>query len=113
MSDEPNQTQSTAPDGKKKSPALALVIGFLPSVLILSFLTLASSGYGNDMSTQISSSVFWLGFGISLICCLASSFTLFRRNTALAIFFGILFLLLNGAIAFFFGCAAVLNGMKF
>ena len=45
------------------------------------------------------------------ICCFTSSFMLFRRKTALAFFAGILFLLLNGFITFFFGCTALLSGI--
>ncbi len=47
---------------------------------------------------------------ISIACCFASSFMLFARKTGLAVFVGVVFMILNGLIAFFFGCAAVLQG---
>jgi hypothetical protein len=50
---------------------------------------------------------------VSIVCCFISSSLLFRRNKALAAIFGILFLLLNGLISFFFGCATILTNAKF
>jgi hypothetical protein len=43
---------------------------------------------------------------LSVACCFVSSFMLFARRTGLAILAGVLFLILNGFIAFFFGCTA-------
>jgi hypothetical protein len=79
MNDEPNE--------KKKSPALALMLAFAPTAMVL--VTCVASGR----------------------CCFTSSFMLFRRKTGLAIFGGILFLLLNGFITLFFGCTAMLSGI--
>jgi hypothetical protein len=47
----------------------------------------------------------------ALICCFSSSFLLFRRKTTLAIISGIFLVLLNLAVSFLFGCAALLSGL--
>ena len=90
----------------RKSPALALVLGFAPAALLLGMLTMngQSGPHGN---------VLWPAFGASLLCCFVSSFMLFRRKTGWAIAGGLLLLLLNGAISLFTGCMALLSGMKF
>jgi len=46
---------------------------------------------------------------VSLVCCFASSFLLFKRKTNRAIFCGVLLMLLNGFISLAFGCGAVFN----
>jgi hypothetical protein len=90
----------------KKSPVLALAIGFLPAALLLLIGTI--SGQSGP-----SSNVLWPIFLACLVCCFASSFMLFRRKTAWSILGGLLLLLLNGAISLFTGCFAVVRGMKF
>ena len=91
---------------KKRSPALALVIGFLPALTMMGLFAYAQT---RNLSTTLleAECVF------SLVCCFAASFLLAMRKTALAIITGILLLFVNGAIAFFFGCTALLSGMKF
>ena len=49
----------------------------------------------------------------SLSCCFLASFLLVLRKTILAIVTGVLLMLLNGAISFFFGCTALLSKMQF
>jgi hypothetical protein len=90
----------------KKSPALALILGFAPAALSLAILTI--SGQNGPPRTLL-----WPMCAVSAVCCFASSFMLFRFKTGLAIAGGLLFLLLNGVISLFSGCVAVLNGMKF
>lgn len=85
---------------------LAVPLALMPSILLLILFTFF--GRGNPPAI-----LFFTFCGISIVCCFASAFLLFRRNTILAIIFGILFLLLNGAISFFFGCAAIFSGMNF
>ena len=104
MSDEPIQPKE--PTEKKKISMLALPLALMPSVLLLILFTFF--GRGNPPAI-----LFFALCGVSIVCCFASAILLFRRNTLLAILFGVLFLLLNGAISFFFGCAAILSVMKF
>jgi hypothetical protein len=98
--------QLTAPAEKKKSPALALTLAFLPAALALAF----GMTSGQDGPPR---AVLWEICAVGVACCFTSSFLLFRRKTGWAIALGIVFLLLNAAISFFVGCVAVLQGMNF
>ncbi len=81
------------------------MLAFLPSVMLLSILPFLN---GNPPA-----GILIAGCVISAVCCFAASFMLFRRGTGLAIFGGIIFLLLNAFVSFLFGCGAILTGMKF
>ena len=50
--------------------------------------------------------ILWAMSVFSLICCFGSAAALFSRKTAGAIVGGLVLLLLNAFIAFFFGCCA-------
>jgi len=100
-------------DEKRKSPALALIIGFAPTAFLLFIFFLSSNEFFNQTSKSFQGIVLGVACVVSIGCCFASSFLLFRRKTGLAIFVGIIFLLLNGSIAFFSGCLAVLSGARF
>ena len=106
----PKNFPATMPDGteikKIGSPAPALSLGFLPSAILLLLLPLAKAG-------NPPAALLILCCGISIVCCFTASFLLFRRGTGLAIFGGILFILLNAFVSFLFGCGAMLTGMKF
>ena len=106
----PEKNSGALPDDAKsrklKSPAPALTLAFLPSVMVLSIIPFAKNNHP-------SAAFLIVCCVISIICCFTSSFMLFRRGTGLAIFGGILFLLLNAAVSFFFGCGAILTQMKF
>jgi hypothetical protein len=105
MNEEPNPAKETNQPGKRKATNLfALLLAFVPSVLLIALLAFAGSS--NPPAILLA-----LSCVTSLTCCFVSAFLLFRRNTVLAILFGILFL--NGAFSFFFGCATILTGMKF
>lgn len=80
---------------------VALLLAFLPAAMLLSMIAL--------LGQHVSSGLLVAASLISLVCCFVSSFMLFRRQTALAIVAAVLFLLLNGAIALFFGCASLFN----
>jgi hypothetical protein len=98
-------------DEPKKSPALALTLAFAPTVMVLAIIGLAFLAEAKKFTLPQSPGwivLLCLGSGI---CCFTSSIMLFRRKTGLAIFGGILFLLLNGFITFFFGCTAMLSGI--
>jgi hypothetical protein len=82
---------------KYRSPALALGIAFLPAAMLLGLFTLERKVQPEHLQAACI---------ISVLCCFVSSFMLFARLTVLAILAGLFFLLLNAAIAFFFGCAA-------
>ena len=107
MSDEPNQAQPAAPEKKRKISRLALPLAFLPSVLLIGGLSV----FATNQAPQVFQTPVFLGIlcVVCIACCFTASILMFRRKTALAIVFGILFLLLNAAISFFFGCAAVLS----
>jgi glucan phosphoethanolaminetransferase (alkaline phosphatase superfamily) len=108
MNDEPDQTppEPIEPERKKKSPALALSLAFLPSVMFLALLTFVLNGNPGG-------GLLLLACLVSAVCCFASSIMLFRRNTSLAVCAGIIFLILNAIVSFLFGCGAFLSGMKF
>jgi len=77
----------------------AVILGFAPAALLL---VLRSGNSSGDL--LIGATL------ISIICCFGSSFILFRRGSGLAVVGGVLFLILNGAIALFLGCSAILSG---
>ena len=106
MSDEPNKTEPSAPNEKKKSSVLALPLAFVPSVLLVG----TFSFFNNGNAPAILFAIMCL---VSIVCCFVSSFLLFQRNKVLTAIFGVLFLLLNGLISFFFGCATILTNAKF
>ena len=78
---------------------VAVILGFAPAAFLLAFRSGNSSG-----DLLIGATL------ISIVCCFGSSFILFRRGSGLAVVGGVLFLIVNGAIAFFLGCAAILSG---
>ena len=84
---------------------LALLLAFVPSILLVSAFTFFN--HGNPPAILFAALCL-----VSLACCFGSSFLLFQRNKVVATIFGILFLLLNGLISFFFGCATILAGIK-
>jgi hypothetical protein len=88
---------------KKKSPALALILGFLPTPMALLLLPNLMGHPAPHYLRGISIALCLF----SAFCCFASSFMLFARRTGLAIMAGILFLIVNGLIAFFSGCSAL------
>jgi hypothetical protein len=92
------------PDRRHTFPMLGLMLGFVPAVF---FLTVMQTRNFNP-----SSSFFAAGAVGTLLCCFFASFLLFRHQTILAVAGGILLLLLNGAIAFFLGCGALLSGIS-
>lgn len=81
------------------------MVAFLPATLALAFGM--TSGQNGPPAK-----VLWSIAAVSVVCCFTSSFMLFRRKTGWAIAGGILFLMLNVAIAFFVGCVAVLKGLN-
>ncbi len=87
-----------------KSPALALVLAFVPGAILLTLLGV-SAAVGKDLTIPL----LWTASIVSVGCCFTASFLLFRRKTGWAIAAGVLFLLLNGAISFFLGCVAASN----
>lgn len=103
--DTPAPTPETVSASRKPSPTLALILAFTPSVLLL-----AIAAVGRYLASP--TAILMIGCLVSIVCCFVSAVMLFRRR-GLAILFGILFLLLNGVISFFFGCAAVFSDIKF
>jgi hypothetical protein len=95
-----------APAGNSKSPALALILAFLPSAMLLVLLPALNQ-------SQPPTWLFILCCGVSVVCCFSASFMLFSRRTGLATFGGVIFLLLNAFVSFLFGCGALLTQMKF
>lgn len=93
----PNDSSPDNEPNEKRSPALALVIAFIPAAMFLGLVTL---------KFNVSQDALMVPCIISAICCFVSSFMLFNRQTSVAIGVAIIFLLLNVLIAFFFGCAA-------
>jgi hypothetical protein len=92
-------------DRRQPFPVLALFLGFVPAALVL---VVMQMGNLRDPS----SSFLAAGAIGTLVCCFIASFLLFRHKTGLAVAGGLLLLLLNGAIAFFLGCSALLAGFS-
>jgi len=97
---------SPPPPLQKRTPALALGIGFLPSIMLMGVFAISA---GASLSRENTSTLLWMASGASLICCFTASALLFSRKTGPALLGGIVFLLLNGFIAFFCGCCASLR----
>ncbi|MDR3405246.1 MAG: hypothetical protein P4L99_22315 [Chthoniobacter sp.] len=90
----------------RRSPTVALIIGFVPSALILG--TIAVASWAN-LGKQESYALLWICSVVSVLCCFVASIMLFTRKTGGAIAGGILLMLLNAFIAFFFGCCASID----
>jgi hypothetical protein len=88
----------------RRSPALALLVGFAPSILALGTGVMSGMGYAPRHQTG---EMLWAFCGLSVICCFASSISLFSRRTSAAAVAGLFLLLLNAFIAFGMGCAAL------
>ncbi|HEY3900376.1 MAG TPA: hypothetical protein VGM54_17335 [Chthoniobacter sp.] len=85
---------------------LPLILAFLPSAFFLILVAMEKAGIKVAIYCLIAAV-------LGLACCIASSVMLFRRNTPLAIVFGVLFALLNLVISGFLGCASLLADNKF
>jgi len=98
----PAPAASSAPP-VRRNLALALVLAFVPSALLLGAITVAANGHATGADYV---PLLWCLSIASAACCFFVSRTLFSRHTSGAIVGGVLLLLLNGFIAFFFGCCA-------
>ena len=96
-------TQSAKP----KSPLLALVLAFTPSVVFLAFITFIRNGVAPVSLKPILFAI----AGLSLGCCIASSTMLLKRRTPLSIIGGLVLLVLNTLIVLFLGCTASISGV--
>src|SRR5450631_944139 len=99
------ETNSNEPQKPKGSPLVALLLGFTPAAILIAIF----SGFGRGLSGSAQNEMLWFGCVTSIACCFISSALLFRRGTGGAIAGALLLMLLNGFIAFFFGCCASLK----
>lgn len=95
------------------APAKALLLAFAPAALLLVVITVAATPLSGAFSDNMSRAIFIAACIASLVCCFLSSRMLFSRRTTGAVVGAIALLLLNGFIAFAFGCAALLVGASF
>ena len=102
MSDELNQTKPKEPDKKGKSSALALVLAFAPSFMLLGVATF--TGHTNHPAIILAALCC-----ASAVCCIVSATLLFQHNVWWASLIAVMFFLLNLVISFFLGCGAMLN----
>jgi hypothetical protein len=102
MSDEPNQIQQNKPGKTKKHSALALVLAFAPSFMLLGVLTF--TGHTNHPAIILAALCC-----ASAVCCIISAFLLFQHNVWWATLIALAFFLLNLLISFFLGCGVILN----
>ena len=110
MGDESNQTQPVVSENKRKISRLALPLAFLPSVLLIGGISVLNIiAVPRVFQSPVFPGVLCV---VCIACCFSASNLMFRQKTVLAVVFGILFLLLNAAISFFFGCAIFLVGMR-
>jgi hypothetical protein len=101
---------AAAPAG---SPAKALLLAFAPAALLLVIITVAATPLAGAFSDNMSRAIFIAASIASLVCCFLSSRMLFSRRTTGAVAGAIALILLNGFVAFAFGCAALLVGASF
>jgi hypothetical protein len=99
----PGVAADPARSSVRRSLTLPLIFGFLPSVLLMAAIGIATT---TPLGREESEGLFWVASIVSVVCCFGSSIALFTRKTGGAIAGGILLMLLNGFIAFFFGCCA-------
>ena len=99
------ENNSNEPQKPKGTPAIALFLGFTPAVILIALV----GGAGRHVSGSEQTVLLWLACIASVACCFISSAMLFRRGTGGAIAGAVLLMLLNGFIAFFFGCCASLK----
>lgn len=84
--------------------------GFLPSVMSLTVFTAMSEGWLNVSSKDTIQSLSVIACFFAMACSVASCIILFKRfNKGVALAGGVLLLLVNACVAFFFGCAAILQ----
>jgi hypothetical protein len=102
----PSPDSANASPVARRNPALALIIGFIPSALILGAIGVASA---TNLGKQESDALLWVCSFVSVLCCFGASILLFSRKTGGAIAGGVLLMLLNAFIAFFFGCCATID----
>lgn len=96
------ENNSNEPQKPKGTPAIALFLGFTPAAILIALV----GGVGHNVSGSDQIELLWLACIASVACCFISSAMLFRRGTGGAIAGAVLLMLLNGFIAFFFGCCA-------
>jgi len=89
----------------KQPITLAVIFAFLPAAIGLAVATLPVPKEQFPPTCVI-------GAIMALICCATSSVLLFRRNTTVAVVFGILLGLLNLMIVGGIGCAAMLSNFN-
>jgi amino acid transporter len=104
---QPSPSNDSDQRPKQKSPALALVLAFLPAAIFLWF----SQGPGRNAPQhevrRHTAMLLGASSVVSFVCCFVSAFMLFARRTALAMGVAVVFLILNFLIAFFLGCIAL------
>jgi hypothetical protein len=105
MNNDPSVPPSLS-DPPRKPIALPLILAFVPSVLALVIAMIGPNKH--EMAAFCVPAAI-----VSVGCCFASSFMLFRRKTRAAIVTGILFILLNLAVTIGLGCAPVLANLDF
>jgi hypothetical protein len=94
------------PKPPQRPLALPLVLAFVPAVLVLLAFSL------NLPKGQLA--MFCIPAAIvSLACCAFSSIMLFKRNTPMALVFGVLLAMMNVVISLGLGCASFLADANF
>jgi hypothetical protein len=106
MSGEAGFPQDPIEPPPRRSLTLPLLVAFTPSALLLAALGVAAA---LNLPKDQSDTLLWLCSVVSIFCCFGASIALFTRKTGGAIAGGIIFMLLNGFIAAFFGCCASFN----
>jgi hypothetical protein len=81
---------------------LGIFLAFVPAMIFLSLKDKPFLGTHQG-------GMFGLACGVSILCCLVSSFALFRYKAEWVIVVGLMFFLLNVVISFALGCGAILS----
>jgi len=101
MNSEPPQVNDSRHQSNNKSFVFGLLLAFAPAAMLLGLFTCATAYFWANWPWEM----VLVPCLVSVACCLVSSFMLFSRRTGLAIAIAAVFLILNGLIAFFFGCS--------
>jgi len=94
-----------------KTYLLILILAIAPAALLLGLFTPGTHGVFQKFSNSTGMLILWICCLLSLVCCFFSSFMLFRRRTAEAILVGVVFIILNVFIVFFFGFLALIKNV--
>lgn len=105
----PHEPPPRPPAVRAANTTAGLFIGFFPAMMVIVLVTLGAAGVLDHVKQPGAQTLAVLACLVTLACAGTSSFILFRRyKKGVALAGAVLLLLINGCVAFFFGCSAML-----